>query len=203
MTVRHLISKARLHSPLTFVTYPPATDEEDWTNDYPIAPKYKDHLEEIAPRWRATPLPAFDMSGKLIKIPELEFSLRGSLVLVYFELRHYPIRNKRTNGISGNTFSATATQVKVLERGAGRRSSPYKSLLLKGPTFLPQSPTNKKDQANAVQAFHPGTAVHIILEPFSNIRNCSQSIHARRQHRHGRDRNCWTFENNIRRGNYR
>ena len=144
MTVRHLISKARLHSPLTFVTYPPATDEEDWTNDYPIAPKYKDHLEEIAPRWRATPLPAFDMSGKLIKIPELEFSLRGSLVLVYFELRHYPIRNKRTNGISGNTFSATATQVKVLERGAGRRSSLTRASCLKGQLSFPNHPPIKR-----------------------------------------------------------
>jgi len=41
-------------------------------------------------------------------------------------------------------------------RGADRTPSPYKSLLLKGPKFLPQSPTKKKDQENAVKAFHPG-----------------------------------------------
>jgi hypothetical protein len=86
----------------------------------------------------------------------LEDSLKGSLVLVYFELKHFAIRGKRTDGVAGNTFSAIATQVKILERGADRRPSPYKSQLLKGPKFLPQSPSLKKDQISAVNAFHPG-----------------------------------------------
>lgn len=77
-------------------------------------------------------------------------------MLVYFELRHYPIRDKRTISTAGNTFSAIATQVKVLERATHRHPSSYKSLLLKGPMSLPQSPTKKQDQLNAVKAFHPG-----------------------------------------------
>jgi hypothetical protein len=160
-------------------TCSPATDEEDWTNDYPISPKYKERFDDIAPKWRATPLPAFDTSEKFIKIHELEQCLRGSLVLVYFDLRHYPIRNKKTNWIVGNTFSATATQVKVLERGAERRASPYKSLMRKGPVSLPQSPSKKKDQENAVLAFHPGLLLSSSLRPKTNLTcrsygNCSQ-----------------------------
>jgi hypothetical protein len=148
--------------------YSTATNEEDWTNEYPIAPKYKDLFDDIAPRWRATPLPAFNTSGTFIKVHEQEFTLRGSLALVYFQLRHYPIRSKRNNGIAGNTFSATVTQVKILERGAERRSSPYKSQLLKGPISLPQSPSKKKDQTSAVLAFHPGTVVLSSLMSVSN-----------------------------------
>jgi hypothetical protein len=101
-------------------------------------------------------LPAFDSDDKFIKITDLEVSLRGSLVLVYFELKHYAIRDKRSNCVSTNTFSATASQVKILELGGDRKASPYKSLLLKGPKTLPQSPSKKKEQASAVRAFHPG-----------------------------------------------
>ena len=126
------------------------------SNGYPIASKYSDIFDEILPKWWATPLPAFDTGGKFIKVHDLEGSLRGSLVLVYFELKHYSIRDKRMNAIMSNTVSAMATQVKVLGRGTERRASPYKSLMLKGPSFLPQSPSKKKDQTNAVNTFHPG-----------------------------------------------
>jgi hypothetical protein len=118
--------------------------------------KYSDLFNDIVPRWRVTPLPAYDASGDFIKTHNLEVALKGSLVLVYFELRHYAIKDKRSNGVAGNTFTAIATQVKVLERGADRRPSPYKSQLLKGPSVLPQSPSKKKDQIGAVNAFHPG-----------------------------------------------
>ena len=116
-------------------------------------------FEDIVTRWRVTPLPAFDTSGKFIKTRELEVALRGSLVLIYFELKHYPIKDKISNGIAGNTFSAITTQVKILECGTERRPSPYKSLMLKGPTILPQTPSKKKDQIGAVNAFHPGNVV--------------------------------------------
>jgi hypothetical protein len=61
-----------------------AMDEEDWSNDYLIAPKYRDTYDDIVLKWQATPLPAFDASGKFIKIHNLEDSIRGSLALVYF-----------------------------------------------------------------------------------------------------------------------
>jgi hypothetical protein len=133
-----------------------ASDNEDWTNGYPISDKFRESFDNLVPRWRATPLHAFTSDDKFINITELEVSLRGSLVLVYFELKHYAIRDKRSNCVSTNTFSATATQVKVLELGRERKASPYKTLLLKGPKTLPQSPSKKKDQASAVRAFHPG-----------------------------------------------
>ena len=139
-----------------------ATDDEDCSNSYPIGLKYQDIFDDIVAKWRVTPLPGFDASGKFIKVSDLENSLRGSLVLVYFELKHYAIKDKKTNGVAGNTFSAIATQVKILERGPDRRPSPYKSLLLKGPKSLPQSPSKRKEQINAVNAFHPG---NIILAP--------------------------------------
>lgn len=116
-----------------------------------------------------TPLPAFDANGQFIKSHELEITLQGSLVLVYFELKHYSIKDKRSSGIAGNTFSATATQVKVLERGVERRPSPYKSQLLKGPKFLPQTPSKQKDQRNAVTAFHPGTVFCGCIAIFENL----------------------------------
>ena len=113
-------------------------------------------FEDVITRWRVTPLPAYDASGKFIKTHKLENSLRGSLVVVHFELKHYAIKDKKTNDIGSNTFSAIATQVKILESGVERRPSPYKSQLLKGPRFLSRSSSLKKDQMNAVNAFHPG-----------------------------------------------
>ena len=77
----------------------------------------------------------YDTKNHFIKTDELESSLKGSLVHVYFELRHYAIKSKRTDSIAGNTFSAISTQVKVLERGSEQCRSPYKSMLLKGPTI--------------------------------------------------------------------
>ena len=133
-----------------------ATDEEDWSNDYPITEKFKDIYDDIVWKWRVTPLPAFDASGKFIKAHNLEESLKGSMVLVYFELRHYAIKNRKNNLVAGNTFSAIATQVKILERGADCRPSPYKSQLMKGPKTLPRTSTQRKDQISAVKAFHPG-----------------------------------------------
>ncbi|KAF8803423.1 hypothetical protein BYT27DRAFT_7340892 [Phlegmacium glaucopus] len=115
-----------------------STDDEDWSNGYPIAEKFQGTFESIISKWRANPLPAFDVRGNFIK------------------LRHYTIRDKQTIGVAGNTFSATATQVQVLEPATKRAPSPYKSLLLKGPTFLPQSPSKINNQKRAVDAFHPG-----------------------------------------------
>ena len=131
-------------------------DNEDWSNNYPIALKYKDTFEDIITRWHVTPLPAFDTSGKFIKTHDLEVVIRGSLVLIYFELRHYHIKDKRLNGIASNTFSMIAMQVKVLECETMRHPSPYKSLMLKGLTILPQSPFKKKDQIGTANTFHPG-----------------------------------------------
>ena len=71
-----------------------------------------------------TLLPAFDANGKFIKVHDLEGALRGSMVLVYFELKHYAIKDKRSTGIASNTISAISTQVKVLESGADRLPSP-------------------------------------------------------------------------------
>ena len=140
---------------MTHVLCLPASDDEDWSNGYPIGFKYRDLFDDILTKWRVTPLPAFDTSGKFIKAHDLEIALRGSLVLVYFELKHYSIRDKRMVGVSSNTVSAIATQVKILERGADRHPAPYKTQLMKGPNVLPQSPSKKEDQKNAVKAFHP------------------------------------------------
>ncbi|KAF8799821.1 hypothetical protein BYT27DRAFT_7200799, partial [Phlegmacium glaucopus] len=115
-------------------------DNEDWTNGYPISENYQTAFESIIPKWRATPLPAFDEAGNFIKVRDHKFSLKGALVLVYFQLKHYTIRDKNSNGIAGNTFTAIATQIKILEH-AKRNASPYKSQLLKGLVTLPRSPT--------------------------------------------------------------
>jgi hypothetical protein len=111
-------------------------------------------------------LPAFDTDGKFIKIDQLEVSLTGSLVLVYFELRHYAIKKKKTDIIGSNTFSAIATQVKILERAIERQPSAYRSLILKGPILLPQSPSKRKDQMAAARAFHPGKCQCIVFRSF-------------------------------------
>ena len=149
-------SSSQLCQGLTHDIRLPATDEEDWTNNYAIALKFKDVLEDIAPKWHVNrdPLPAFDMKGRFIKVHNLESLLTGSLVLVYFELKHYAIKSKKTDNIAGNTFSAISTQVKVLEPGTEHRQSPYKSLMLKGPIVLRK--IFKKDQTNAAINFNPG-----------------------------------------------
>jgi hypothetical protein len=131
-----------------------AADREDFSNGYPISDRYRETFDSIVSRWRVAPMHAFDESEQFVKAHNLEVTLRGSLVLVEFELKHYAIRDKRSNGISTNTFSATATQVRVLERGS-INPSPYKSMLMKGPKPLPRSPRKREDQINAVKAFHP------------------------------------------------
>ena len=173
-----LLSKPVDHWP--FISVTTVTDNGDWTNGYPISDKYRELFDNIISRWHIMPLSTFDTTKKFIKINDLEVSLRGSLVLVYFELKHYAIRDKRTGCISTNTFSATATQVKIIEHGADQSASPYKSLMLTGPRTLPQSPTKEKDQINAVKAFHPGnatTGIHVTFgtetdfEPNSHSNN--------------------------------
>ena len=150
-------------------------DDEDWTNGYLIPDKFRELFDKIVPRWCMTPLPTYDSSGKFIKINDLEVYLRESLVLVHFELRHYAIRDKRTNGIITNTFSATATQVKILQRGlgAGQTHSPYKSLMLKGPKTFPQSPSKRMDQINVVKAYHPGKFFSLLYAQLSAQNICS------------------------------
>ena len=134
MTVRHSVLDYHL------ISNPPQISclshrHEDWSNDYPILLKYKDTFEDIVPKWCVSPLCAYDTKNHFMKTDELESSLKGSLVHVYFQLRHYAIKSKRTDGIAGNTFSAILTQVKVLERGSEQCRSPYRSMLLKGPTI--------------------------------------------------------------------
>ncbi|KAF8816198.1 hypothetical protein BYT27DRAFT_7248506 [Phlegmacium glaucopus] len=132
------------------------TDDEDWTNDYPMTEQYKDAFEQIIPKWRISPLAAYDTTQKFIKANDLDLMLRHSLVLVHFQLKHYAIRDKKSNSVGTNTFTALATQVKILEHGADRRPTAYKSRMLKGPTSLRQSPAKKKAQTEAVNVFHPG-----------------------------------------------
>jgi hypothetical protein len=62
--------------------------------------------------------------------------------------------------------SAIAMQVIVLQCPADRCSSPYKSLMLKWLTLLPQTPSIKKDQVNAVRTFHPGTTLVVSSSGF-------------------------------------
>lgn len=102
-------------------------------------------------------MPVFDPTKTFVGVLDQEMVLPGSLVLVRFELKHYAIRNRNTRGVSGNTFTATVSAVEILERASPRLSSPYKSLLLKGPSPLPQAVSKRRDQERAVLAFHPGT----------------------------------------------
>ncbi|KAF8800256.1 hypothetical protein BYT27DRAFT_7217171 [Phlegmacium glaucopus] len=159
-----------------------STDEEDWTNGYPMTERYKDAFQDIIPKWRVSPLPAYDTTQKFIKANNLKTKLRDSLVLVYFELKHYAIKDKTTNNVDTNTFTALATQVTVLDHGTEHRPTPYKSQLLKGPTSLAQSPTKKKEQKNAVNVFHPGnTPSHVVFNSvlYSNVKltSCRVQFH--------------------------
>ena len=54
-------------------------------------------------------MPAYGANSSFIKIRDLEAMMRGSLVLVYFELKHYSIKDKRSSDVSSNMISAIAT----------------------------------------------------------------------------------------------
>jgi hypothetical protein len=136
-----------------------ADDGEDFTNGYHIASKYQGNFNDIIYNWRATPLAAYNSKGGLINQRDLEVTLRGSLALVYFQLKHYSIRGKpdaakEEASVSSNTITATAIQVKILESATKPKASPYRTQLMKGPIILPQSPTKRKDQGVAVNTFH-------------------------------------------------
>ena len=139
-------------------------------------------FEDIVTKWRFTPLRAYDETGRFIKTQDLESSLTGSLVHVYFELKHYAIKSKRTDNIAGNTFSAISTQVKILECGGEKPRSPYKSLMLKGPSVLPRSPTKKKDQTNTANTFKPGLVLSSLHTSFILILHISNSMQYTSRH---------------------
>jgi hypothetical protein len=113
-----------------------ADDAEDWTNNYPMTPKYLNSFHDLRYKWRVNPLSAFTLKGNLIKPRDLEITLQGSLVLVYFQLKHFSIK-EGTDKVKGNTFSALATQVIILETPKKLNPTPYKSRMLRGPTLLP------------------------------------------------------------------
>jgi hypothetical protein len=81
---------------------------------------------------------AYNMDNKFINPDDLTKHLLGAQVLVYFNLKHYAIGHKDVNDIKGNTFSAYATQVKIIGK-VETLKSPYKSKILKGPITLPVS----------------------------------------------------------------
>ncbi|KAF8816291.1 hypothetical protein BYT27DRAFT_7248382 [Phlegmacium glaucopus] len=133
-----------------------STDDEDWSNGYPIGDRFQTMFKNIIHKWQVDPMRVYDAQGKLIKTHNLELSLKGSLILIQFSLRHYAIREKNNNGKASNTFSAMATEIQILEPAKKCTPSPYKILALKGPTFLPQSPSMRRDQISAANSFHPG-----------------------------------------------
>jgi hypothetical protein len=139
-----------------FDTWILASDDQDLTNHYPMPFRFREKFDDIIPRWRVTPLRAYHSNGDFIDVSEQETHLRGSLVLVTFKLRHYAIRNNANDGVRTNTFTATVTEVQILEP-AQPQPTDYKSALLKGPSLLPQPSAKQRDQMRAVQAFHPGS----------------------------------------------
>jgi hypothetical protein len=120
--------------------------------------KFRDKFDDIIARWRVTPLRAYHPNGDFINVNEQETYLRGSLVLVTFKLRHYAIRNSSNDGVKTNTFTATTTEVEILEHAPPQPSN-YRNALLKGPSSLPQPSSKRGDQMRAVQAFHPSSSL--------------------------------------------
>jgi hypothetical protein len=118
-----------------------ASDGADCTNGYPILEKFRKEFDDVATKWRVSPLPAFDLNGKNISIYALEAFLKESLVLVHFELKHC-LRDDNTpyaHIATRHIFTATPTNITVLAYDAERRPPLYKCPTLKPPT-PPQTP---------------------------------------------------------------
>jgi hypothetical protein len=90
-------------------------DDNDCTTNYPIAEEYRAALHAIKPKWHVTPLPAFDTRDEPICSPKMTATLKESLVLVHFNLKHFSISEKKKKTASRNVFTATPTHIKILK----------------------------------------------------------------------------------------
>lgn len=93
-------------------------DEE--TECWPIHPRFRDELDKIKYEYRAQPLAVY-ARNQFIEPTEVNHTIRGALVEIHFEFRHFAIQRK-----SQDSFNVSIEQIIVLRPGETRPATGYK-----------------------------------------------------------------------------
>ena len=101
------------------------------TNRWPVRPKLRAELEAIKYDFEACPLPVY-IGERFIDPKSVPGIMKGALVEVQFELKHFTINKKKED-----SFCAIVQQVLVLKPGETRPVTPYKRKIVEeGPVAL-------------------------------------------------------------------
>ncbi|KAJ6463430.1 hypothetical protein C8R45DRAFT_519739 [Mycena sanguinolenta] len=125
-------------------------DVESMEN-WPIQPKHieaKAQLDAMKYTYRALPLPAYDIQGRVIPPTEYPTALKGAVVRATVHLKHWAIANKNGKG-AHDTYTADIQNFRVLEapKIEGHPQSPPEKRKL--PPTDPETPSKKKPRSRA------------------------------------------------------
>ena len=110
------------------------------TEHWPVKASLRADLNKIKFDFEASPLPVY-VEEHLVHPNDVQEMLRGALVEVHFELRHFYIQKDNRD-----SFNATVQQVVVLQPGVARPTTAYKGRnLLEGPIPLNPSPVEAQE----------------------------------------------------------
>jgi hypothetical protein len=106
------------------------------TEHWPISPDLRPSLDEIKYDYRALPLRVY-IGDKYVSVEKVNDTLRGALVEIHFEVRHFTIQQKNFD-----SFNASIKQIIVLQPGEPEEASPYKrDSVLEGSEPIRKKPT--------------------------------------------------------------
>ena len=93
---------------------------DDVTEHWPVKRTLQVELDKIKYMFQASPLPVY-VGDRFIKPQNVHAMLKGALVEVSFELRHFCIQKKHKD-----SFNASVQQVLILQPGKARPCNAYK-----------------------------------------------------------------------------
>ena len=118
------------------------------TEHWPVKASLQADLNKIKFDFEASPLPVY-VEGRFVQPNDVQEMLRGALVEVHFELRHFYIQKDNRD-----SFNATVQQVLVLQPSVARPATAYKERnLLEGPIPLNSSPMEAREADGAGSPF--------------------------------------------------
>ena len=90
------------------------------TESWPVPTSLRPELDDIKYSYRALPLHVFK-GEQVVRVGDVNETLRGALVELHFELRHFAIHKKNQD-----SFNASIEQIIVLQPGPPQAVSKYK-----------------------------------------------------------------------------
>lgn len=93
---------------------------DDLTENWPVKDVFKSELNKIKYKFEACPLPVY-AGDRFIRLKDVHAMMKGALVAVHFELKHFYIKGKKED-----SFNATVQQIDILQPGKARPANAFK-----------------------------------------------------------------------------